>query len=178
MTALEKCLDLLRDGTLAIDDFGQVWRKAMIVHGLVKSIEPRRAENVGGKGYLRISVSVNGRVNCVMAHRLIWIWLNGPIADGLQINHIDGNKQNNNPVNLELATPLENTRHARTVLRKNTSEFLPWAKATIWHGKPRVTEAQKAEIIRLRASGMTLTRIADAMSLSTTHVHRIIQSHV
>jgi len=45
-------------------------------------------------------------------HRLIWTFFNGPIPNGLQINHKDGDKLNNNLANLELMTYQENLDHA------------------------------------------------------------------
>lgn len=48
----------------------------------------------------------------VMAHRLIWERVNGPIPEGMQINHINGIKHDNRIANLELVTPSENLRHA------------------------------------------------------------------
>lgn len=41
-------------------------------------------------------------------HRLIWETFNGPIPDGLTIDHIDSNKQNNCLSNLRLLTREEN----------------------------------------------------------------------
>ena len=41
-------------------------------------------------------------------HRLIWIFFNGDIPDGFQIDHIDGDKHNNRIENLRLATRNQN----------------------------------------------------------------------
>ena len=45
-------------------------------------------------------------------HRFVYEIFNGPIPDGMQINHIDSNKQNNCINNLESVTPSENLKHA------------------------------------------------------------------
>lgn len=39
--------------------------------------------------------------------------LNGPVPDGMQVDHIDGNKWNNSPTNLRLATPSQNARNQK-----------------------------------------------------------------
>lgn len=41
-------------------------------------------------------------------HRIIYRKFNGPLVDSLFVNHIDGNKSNNKPENLELVTAEEN----------------------------------------------------------------------
>jgi hypothetical protein len=57
------------------------------------------------------------------AHRMVWEAVNGPIPDGMQINHKNGNKQDNRICNLEVVTPSENTRHAfRTGLARADGE--------------------------------------------------------
>lgn len=61
------------------------------------------------RGY--VQVSRHGKL-CMMAHRLIWESVHGPIPDGLQINHINGIKTDNRIANLELVTPRENSLHA------------------------------------------------------------------
>jgi hypothetical protein len=42
----------------------------------------------------------------------VWVWeqANGPIPDGYQIHHIDGDKQNNDLANLTIVTPTEHKR--------------------------------------------------------------------
>jgi hypothetical protein len=45
-------------------------------------------------------------------HRLVYESFRGPIPDGLEINHIDGNKKNNSLENLEAVTRKQNLHHA------------------------------------------------------------------
>lgn len=47
-----------------------------------------------------------------MVHRLIYAHVKGVIPEGLTINHIDGNKHNNEITNLELMTFSENAKHS------------------------------------------------------------------
>lgn len=69
-----------------------------------------------GKPFLRLStfgyVVVTIKHKEFMAHRMIWESVNGPIPEGLQINHINGIKTDNRIENLELVTPSQNTLHA------------------------------------------------------------------
>jgi hypothetical protein len=62
------------------------------------------AGTLNGAGYRQIIIS--GKK--YQSHRLIYIYHNGEIADGLHIDHIDRDKLNNNIENLRLVTPQEN----------------------------------------------------------------------
>ena len=60
-------------------------------------------------GYKQITV---GRKSFRL-HRVLWEAFNGPIPDGLQIDHINRNKLCNNLSNLRICTPSENCRNRK-----------------------------------------------------------------
>ena len=171
--AINHALALVRDGTLSIDADGCVWRCFVIVHGERRPVTPRRAENVGGKGYLRVTLQLPlGRLGQVMAHRLVWEAANGPIPPEMQINHRDLNKRNNNLANLEVVTGSENIRHSYTNGRRH-----PWSvvdrETAKWRGRPMVTPHRVAEIRAARDSGMFYREIAERFGVSITHASRL-----
>jgi len=53
-------------------------------------------------------------------HRLVWETFRGEIPEDLHIDHIDGDPSNNNINNLQLITPIENTKKYH---RKETNYF-------------------------------------------------------
>lgn len=70
--------------------------------------------NLDRDGYVR--VRRNGTE--YRAHRLIWEMHNGPIPEGILIDHIDGDSLNNRIENLRLATRQQN--NANSISRTNT----------------------------------------------------------
>ena len=69
-------------------------------------------------GYLKLSLSEQNRKKMYFVHRLVALTFI-PNPDNLpQVNHIDGNKQNNHYSNLEWCTISENTKHGFRVLNR------------------------------------------------------------
>lgn len=72
-----------------------------------------------GHGYLRLTVRQNNKQVPISVHRLIADSFYDGDHEGMDVNHIDGNKLNNHISNLEFCTRKENIRHAfDTGLRK------------------------------------------------------------
>lgn len=71
---------------------GHVWRAGT----------PRKPQT-NGRGYLRIKTSVNGALKDAYIHRMVCEAYNGLCPDGMECRHLDGNRQNNRPENLEWA---------------------------------------------------------------------------
>jgi len=63
------------------------------------------------KGYLTVSLYTGGVGRTLYVHRVVAEAFIGP-ANGLCVNHKDGNKANNSAANLEWVTVLENNLHA------------------------------------------------------------------
>jgi hypothetical protein len=80
-------------------------------------------------GYLVLKLYKNKKRIHFAVHRLIMLVFHG--KSDLQVNHIDGNKKNNNFLNLEYCTPSENVRHSyKTGLACNKGENHPLNKLT------------------------------------------------
>lgn len=115
--AERQVINLVHSGELAIDAFGRVWRLAYRrgrTGGgtMVAACNPRRAENPTTNGYLQVRALIDGVRWCAGAHRLVWQHYHGDIPAGLTINHDNGDKTDNRPGNLLLATDQEQTAHA------------------------------------------------------------------
>ena len=71
---------------------------------------------VNRKGYLRTSINLNGKAITLLVHRIVYIAAFGLPADSnLHVNHKNGNKLDNCPVNLELLTHRDNMAHSRSL---------------------------------------------------------------
>lgn len=98
------------------------------------------------KGYFKQHLSTCGGtrpMKRLYLHRIIWMTFNGPIPDGLTVNHKDGDKANNRPQNLELASHQEQNVHARRM------GLIRWAGDK----RPHLTEHDVREIRRLYSTG-------------------------
>lgn len=73
----------------------------------IRILKPNR----DGSGYYRVILYLNSVRKIASVHRLLWTAFNGPIPEGLQINHLNENKADNRLENLSLCTPKENTNY-------------------------------------------------------------------
>lgn len=64
------------------------------------------------RGYCRTSLTLNGKSTTLIVHRIVAQTFIPNLDNKPQVNHIDGNKENNNVKNLEWCTAKENTKKA------------------------------------------------------------------
>jgi len=146
------------------------WRK----HPTIKHVE------VSNKGDVRINITphitMNGYVkanllkrNSEYVHRLVAeTFLKGRKKE-LEINHIDGNKQNNCVNNLEFCTHKENVSHSFKALGRNFKNRLP--------RKPNVTKNVAQEVYKMyHVYGFSVTELSYLYNIRESVVRVIVKS--
>lgn len=101
-------------------------------------------QRVDKEGYA--CVKLNNKT--VKLHNIAAEIVLGPKPEGLVTNHIDGDKLNNTPWNLEYITPAENTKHAYAIGlhdSKLVPEEVKRQKKKDWYQKNRDKVIQKAK---------------------------------
>ena len=71
-----------------------------------------RAGTLSNSGYIRVGMS--GAL--YLAHRIIWK-MNRGVDPAAQIDHVDGDRSNNRPGNLRLASQMQNSRNMKSMRR-------------------------------------------------------------
>jgi len=131
-----------------------------------------KVKKLRGKGFKMLKTSQTGYKSIAYnrtsyyLHRLVWETFMGDIPEGLQINHKDGDKSNNNLSNLELVTPQQNLRHAHDTGLKGGHHLEK-------NGMSKLTNAQYLEIIDLLAKGATNKEVSAKHNLHERYVSLI-----
>jgi len=109
--------------------------------GRIKSFKQKKEKILKiqkySNGYNFITLSFNGEQKGYLLHRLVIKSFVGDIPIGLDVNHKDGNKDNNCLNNLEVITKSENQKHAAKLGLKPCGEK---------HKNSKLTELQIKEI--------------------------------
>ena len=109
------------EGLYQINKIGQIKSMPKTVLGKDNKIyfykEKLLKERCNKDGYIRTCLFKNKNAKHFCVHRLVWESFVGEIPQGKEINHIDGQRNNNNIANLELVTHKENIKHSINILR-------------------------------------------------------------
>ena len=124
----------------------RLWRRSVVRD--TGCIEWTGALDSHGYGRIRINQGL-----LEGTHRVAWESVNGPIPDGLELDHLCRNKQCCNPAHLEPVTHAENMRRT-AVLTEGCPSGHPWTEQnTYWSatGKRCRTCHRNRELVRHHA---------------------------
>lgn len=131
MEAIQVFKEQIKAGLLEVRQDGTVWKVARRDNQQrVTRITPKRAERKSKNGYLMVKMEWLGKAYLVAAHRAVFTVLVGPILPGMDLNHLDGDKANNSPCNLEQLTRGENHQHAHQTGLRDASTAITKAWIT------------------------------------------------
>jgi hypothetical protein len=118
-------------------------------------------------GYFFVQLSKNGKLSPKKVHRLVALTFVPNPENKPQVNHKDGNKQNNNIDNLEWNTKKENIKHAHEnglINRKGVK-----------NSQSKLTEQQVLEIRELYSNGKYSSRqLAKEYGMNKSSISSVI----
>ena len=111
---------------------------------------------------------IESKTKSYRVHRFIMECLLGrEIKEGYVVNHIDGDKTNNLPSNLEEITYSENTKHAY-------ANELAKGKKGEENSQAKLSEEEAKRIPELRKEGMSVRHIAELYGVSVKSIYSIL----
>lgn len=113
---------------------------------------------INNSGYYKVTNS-HTKENCYI-HREVAKLFIGSIPKDFIVNHKDGNKLNNSVYNLEIISQSENINHALQTLR---------------HGKIKLYNSDKGNIINLLKDGVKISRIAELYNVHKSTMGKFIK---
>ena len=123
-------------------------------------------------GYLYVHLWEGGKRTAHRVHRLVaeaWI---GPIPEGYEVNHRDGDRANNHVDNLEIVTPSQNVRHSYVVLDRDPAVY----GERHHHAKLTVLNVRRMRAMwpDWKALGRTQAALGEVFGVSDSVVSRVV----
>ena len=120
---------------------------------------------VSKNGYCTVSAKIGSSRPKMFVHRLVALAFVPGFSEGLTVNHINGNKLDNRPENLEWVTLSENTKHQwRTGLVDLRGENAP---------NHKLTQKQVIHIRRALRAGIPANSLSIIAGVSPSTIHLI-----
>ena len=159
-----------------LNNYTEEWKPIPGFFGLYEASTYGRIRNTRGKilktykinsGYHCLKFTVNNVRTTHLVHRLVAITFLGTFTTRKEVNHIDGNKQNNSIKNLEWVTRDENMQHA------SINGLLP---TEFRNAKCKLSNKQVEEIRKkYKPFIYTNKMLSEEYGVSITHIKSIIK---
>ena len=133
-------------------------------NGVIINDKTRRVlkQKVNKRGYAYVTISINGKLKDISIHRAVAETFIPNPENKPQVNHIDGDKLNNNVNNLEWCSAKDNMKHA--------VENKLWDYAGTKNCKSKLSKESLEEIKALNSQGFSSRKIADKFNVSKTAI--------
>lgn len=159
------------EGYYAVSNYGRIKSlQRMVPHGNDYQVINERILKLKiiKTGYVHIAMNKNGIRKTKAVHRLVARAFLSDWDKNLQVNHIDGDKTNNNVRNLEMCNSSENMKHA---YRLGLEKSMAGEKNVC--AKLSNTQANEIRALRM-TSAITVNDLAIKYNVSTTTIRRIL----
>ena len=124
-------------------------------------------QRINNDGYCCITTGVNGKRKTTRVHRIIAAAFIPNVNNSPEVDHIDGNKLNNNVSNLQWLTGIENKKKTPFEIRSATHRHE-------LNGRAMLTAEDVKQIRLLYKNGMKQSEIADLYKRGWSTIHNII----
>lgn len=150
------------EGIYSISSFGRARSDrggSGTTRGLI--LKPRYTKD----GYVKYMLRRDGSSKAFLAHRLVYAAFIGDVLPSMQIDHLDGIKDNNGASNLEQTTRLENMRRS----------FASGRNMAVGErsGTSKITQEIVVQIRAMKLAGRKQIDIAGEFGLTKHHVSQI-----
>lgn len=161
------------EGLYQVSNLGNIKsleRKVLCKNGEFKTIHEKNRKPFKDKDeYLGLTLSKNGKLQTIKVHREVAKAFIPNNNNKEQVNHIDGNKNNNIISNLEWCTNQENRNHAiKNGLANQRGEHNPMSKLTLELAK------EIRELYRKDKNKYKIKVLADMFGVCFQNIHGII----
>lgn len=132
-----------------------------------KILKPKTKKN----GYKEVSLNILGSQKMLYVHRAVYSAFNNVNINGLEINHKDGNKANNNIENLELVTSSENMKHAYKLGLNKIKTYYGES-----HPRSKLTDSQVFQIRKEHSIKRNVSELAKKYNIGKSQIVRIVSN--
>lgn len=166
------------EGLYQVSNLGRIKSldKLMLVYGFHKTpiqairkgkiLSPRKNSD----GYEKVSLTKDNVSKQYFVHRLVAICFIDNVNGYEEVNHIDGNKTNNNITNLEWCTHLENMQHCyvNNLRKKSTTHY-----GLKYGNSPNAKKVYQYDLnMNFITSGSSISEAAEFIGVDSSNISR------